>query len=1319
MATGEDKGPRVHRQMPASSQHDQHRASATSSFNPQITIMSTGPSVIFKPSISNSGKSMLFSKSVVNTRSSLESTRHNLSHTIGGTRPKPFPKTPETSNNSKALPDALLNSPSISTNTDRDTLEALYSEAVIEAKEELSEIKEGRVSVPTRFSCQEHEKEETECYPVRDKVHSRFMEKSVLLKNIAERFNVNINLQQKQYHVEIKGSRGNVQQALEELETIGKAICSEDAVFLNHSKDYMDSVERKCDVLLEKEVVFRTDKIAVTKQLFTENIIWSDSFGRELVVEMNHWDDVQTSAKVTPIKRGRYGGKLLRNRNNFTMGVTCWIDGKQSEESDLECLVTTLLTKVSKRGEKSVAIPLTPIANWSFDKYMSCFVKSSVRWLLESSDVLPTLVLLFTDSRDSFRRTDTYVEECVTNRLKELQNKPKAPEIRLIKGQLDKTEADVLVNTTAPNLDLSYGKVSSALLNAVGSKLQQECKDKYPKGITPDTIAVTGGYKLMCKKVFYITLPRYDGDMKNGIESIRNAMLLCLKTASDYGYETIAFPVIGTGTLLYPVDIVVFEMFGSVERHHNECPDTKLKEVRFVIFPKDTELFEEFKRQEEKLGRFSTKDPQTLEPSCDVKIKITGMRKDVLDAKAELESKAKDHSVSLNQDVKNLEIYENGSLAIRVYEANIIDVPAQGIVNAANQDLNHVGGVARVIARAAGETLLRECERAILYNRGPLNVSDVVPTSAGNLHFKYVLHAVGPRWSEYKPITEGSLKQCSDDLKHTITCCLTMAETKQLESIVMSTISSGAFGVPKEICAEQYARAILEFGGKNKSLREIHIVDNNHEMIDIVHKTFFTMITERKPTPFTLSIYVEQSAGQATLTDERTKNTDDRRNFKCTGRDRPKSTTDFIREELLYKSYGDKLVCSLASSNEVQVYAGDILHLDGITAVVCSETSKGDAKGNISKCLLEKGGPEYRRNKEMQFGSHRNIGEVITTKGGRNKYIWIMHALVSKEDLNVLAGLYRQIFEEAKTRELQAIALPLLGTAGENISPVDSSQALFNEWIQFCQKNMKFGLTLHLVINDVLIADKVKDVFKRGIDEMKQKITDTDRVYLPQEQNTKSNNEVVNEDLVVADEDCVICMDKVTDAKKLKCGHTFCTECIEGYFRVKMVCPTCGKVCGTITGDQPDGTMEISKSSRHITGFERHKSIVITYRFYDGQQGPDHPNPGAVYKGIARSAYLPDTTEGREICAMLKVAFERRLVFTIGSSRTTGQEGVITWNDIHHKTDMRPNTQFGYPDDTYLQRVREELEVKGITREDMDTKFIKQLGKDCFRQTIN
>ena len=79
-------------------------------------------------------------------------------------------------------------------------------------------------------------------------------------------------------------------------------------------------------------------------------------------------------------------------------------------------------------------------------------------------------------------------------------------------------------------------------------------------------------------------------------------------------------------------------------------------------------------------------------------------------------------------------------------------------------------------------------------------------------------------------------------------------------------------------------------------------------------------------------------------------------------------------------------------------------------------------------------------------------------------------------------------------------------------------------------------------------------------------------------------------------------------------------------------------------------------------------TIVIYYSFPSGIQGADHPNPGQRYDGTARTAYLPDNREGREVLQLLRKAFDARLVFTVGTSVTTGWSNQVTWNDIHHKT---------------------------------------------------
>lgn len=37
---------------------------------------------------------------------------------------------------------------------------------------------------------------------------------------------------------------------------------------------------------------------------------------------------------------------------------------------------------------------------------------------------------------------------------------------------------------------------------------------------------------------------------------------------------------------------------------------------------------------------------------------------------------------------------------------------------------------------------------------------------------------------------------------------------------------------------------------------------------------------------------------------------------------------------------------------------------------------------------------------------------------------------------------------------------------------------------------------------------------------------------------------------------------------------------------------------------------------------------------------------------------------------LLQKAFDQKLIFTVGQSRTTSMENQVTWNDIHHKTSM-------------------------------------------------
>ncbi|KAM3621739.1 uncharacterized protein V6R79_015367 [Siganus canaliculatus] len=182
------------------------------------------------------------------------------------------------------------------------------------------------------------------------------------------------------------------------------------------------------------------------------------------------------------------------------------------------------------------------------------------------------------------------------------------------------------------------------------------------------------------------------------------------------------------------------------------------------------------------------------------------------------------------------------------------------------------------------------------------------------------------------------------------------------------------------------------------------------------------------------------------------------------------------------------------------------------------------------------------------------------------------------------------------------------------------------------------------------------------------------------------------------DDTCPICLDTFTNKKQLKCKHEFCQECLKSSENsMGPACPVCKNVYGMIEGDQPDGHMSWNSQTLSLPGFPNCGTIVINYHIPSGRQTEKHPNPGRFYSGIQRTAFLPNNQEGNEVVHLLKKAFDQKLIFTVGTSRTTGMDNQVTWNDIHHKTSMTGGSlSFGYPDPDYLSRVKEELKAKGI-----------------------
>ncbi|KAM8879379.1 E3 ubiquitin-protein ligase DTX4-like isoform 4-T4 [Spinachia spinachia] len=151
-----------------------------------------------------------------------------------------------------------------------------------------------------------------------------------------------------------------------------------------------------------------------------------------------------------------------------------------------------------------------------------------------------------------------------------------------------------------------------------------------------------------------------------------------------------------------------------------------------------------------------------------------------------------------------------------------------------------------------------------------------------------------------------------------------------------------------------------------------------------------------------------------------------------------------------------------------------------------------------------------------------------------------------------------------------------------------------------------------------------------------------------------------------------------------------------------LQCPTCKTIYGVKTGNQPAGKMEYHVIPHSLPGHPDCKSIRVIYNIPPGLQGPEHPSPGKPFtaRGFPRHCYLPDSERGRMVLRLLLVAWDRKLIFSVGTSSTTGESDTVIWNEVHHKTEFGSNlTGHGFPDPGHLDNVLEELRAQGITEE--------------------
>jgi len=163
-----------------------------------------------------------------------------------------------------------------------------------------------------------------------------------------------------------------------------------------------------------------------------------------------------------------------------------------------------------------------------------------------------------------------------------------------------------------------------------------------------------------------------------------------------------------------------------------------------------------------------------------------------------------------------------GGQTLQIIQGDIITEKVDAIVNAANEQLDHGGGVAWAISRAGGPQIQAESD-AWVREHGPVSHAEPAYTGAGNLPCRYVIHAVGPVWGDG-----------DEDAKLTaaVRGSLWRADQLKLASIALPAISTGIFGFPKERAARIIFAAI-----------EAYFAENPNSIVQLVRVTLYDQPT--------------------------------------------------------------------------------------------------------------------------------------------------------------------------------------------------------------------------------------------------------------------------------------------------------------------------------------------------------------------------------------------------------------------------------------------------------------------------------------------
>ncbi|XP_023557988.1 poly [ADP-ribose] polymerase 9 isoform X2 [Octodon degus] len=356
-------------------------------------------------------------------------------------------------------------------------------------------------------------------------------------------------------------------------------------------------------------------------------------------------------------------------------------------------------------------------------------------------------------------------------------------------------------------------------------------------------------------------------------------------------------------------------------------------------------------------------------------------------------------------------------LELSVWKDDLTRHAVDAVVNAANEDLLHGGGLAGALVKAGGYEIQME-SKSFVATYGKLSCSEIAITGAGRLPCNLIIHAVGPRWQAM------DAQRCMDKLEGTIVRILSYVNYKNLNitTVAIPALSSGIFQFPLDLCTKIILQTIKSYFERNQkvgNLKEIHLVSNEDRTVA---------------------------------------------SFKAASEDSLGKTLEL----------GTWTSQETTPSVNTQIFQGLTLKIvlgrieQQMTDVIVSSVIPDNLTGRpVSQSILQKAGDEIKWELMEQLAHPLSAFQsVLVTKGFQLSCAYVFHILWRSKysEHLVLKNAVKDCLEKCLALNISSISFPAVGSGSIGMPKNIVAEIMFDEVLKFAKNHLKKKLTVKFVI---------------------------------------------------------------------------------------------------------------------------------------------------------------------------------------------------------------------------------------------------------------